>query len=156
MLAWNSPYVLAIIIGLIAIGIYHFDQKHKKNEIQKISYVKIFVLVAGSIMGFYHFLYPTLSATPSTSTTLTSSTSSTNAQVGSGTVIAPVPQVAQSVSATNSGSTVGQNMPNISNMSMNRASTLRTSPVSAFTPYKSDTISVLSSGLKIREGPAPF
>jgi hypothetical protein len=145
MLAWNSPYVLAIIIGLIAIGIYHFDQKHKKNEIHKISYVKIFVLVAGSIMGFYHFLYPTLSATP-----LTSSTTSANAQVGSGSLITPVPQVAQSVSATTSGATLGQNM------SINRAQALRTSPVSAFTPYKSDSISVLSSGLKIREGPVPF
>lgn len=40
MLAWNSPYVLAIIIGLIAVGIYHFDQKQKKMKYKKYPMLK--------------------------------------------------------------------------------------------------------------------
>lgn len=66
-------------------------------------------------------------------------------ETASGSVIAPIPQIAQ-ISQTGSGT----------NLSMNKTHSLRTSPVSAFTPYKSDSISLLGSGLKIREGPVPF
>jgi hypothetical protein len=56
MIEWNSPYVLAVVLGLIAIGLFHFDQKKKKAEINKLSYVKIFTLVAGSVAVFYYFV----------------------------------------------------------------------------------------------------
>jgi hypothetical protein len=155
MLAWNSPYVLAVIIGLIAVGIYHFDQKQKKNEIQKISYVKIFVLVAGSITGFYQFIYPSLASNPTSTQSSSSGTSGSGSGTGtvsgsgSGSIVAPIPQIAQSGSGTTAPT---QSL----NLSMNGGQALRTSPVSAFTPYKSDSISILGSGLKIREGPVPF
>jgi hypothetical protein len=56
MIEWNSPYVLAIVLGLIAIGLFHFDQKKKKAEINKLSYVKVFTLVAGAVGVFYYFV----------------------------------------------------------------------------------------------------
>ncbi len=56
MIEWNSPYVLAVVLGLIAIGLFHFDQKKKKAEINKLSYVKIFTLVAGAVAVFYYFV----------------------------------------------------------------------------------------------------
>ena len=42
------------------------------------------------------------------------------------------------------------------NQTANGSNVLRTSPVSAFTPYKSDGISILGTNLKIRNGPVPF
>ena len=56
MIEWNSPYVLAVVLGLIAVGLFHFDQKKKKAEINKLSYIKIFTLVAGAVAVFYYFV----------------------------------------------------------------------------------------------------
>jgi hypothetical protein len=56
MFTWNDPYVLAIILGLIAVALFHFDQKKKENEVDKIAYTKVFVLVAGSIALFHYFV----------------------------------------------------------------------------------------------------
>jgi hypothetical protein len=56
MFAWNSPYVLAVILGLLAVGLFHFDQQKKKLPIDKISYIKVFILVAGSVGVFYYFV----------------------------------------------------------------------------------------------------
>ncbi len=144
MLAWNSPYVLAVIIGLISVGIYHFDQKHKKNEIEKMSYLKIFILVAGSITGFYYFLYPTLSSNPLATQTATNTNPITTSMTS--TIETPIPTIAQSAPVVQTGS----------GSSLNATNNFRTSPVSAFTPYKSDGISILGTNLKIREGPVPF
>ena len=58
MIEWNSPYILAIILGLIAIGLFHFDQQRKKIPIDKLAYFKVFTLVAGSICLFYYFVVP--------------------------------------------------------------------------------------------------
>ncbi len=56
MFTWNSPYILAIIIGLIAVSIFHFDQKQKKNEPSRMEYIKILTLVSGSIITFNYLV----------------------------------------------------------------------------------------------------
>ena len=60
MLTWNDQYVLSVILGLVAIVIYHFDQKKKDPEyvIDKVAYIKVFVLVAGAVMLFNYFVEP--------------------------------------------------------------------------------------------------
>ncbi len=56
MFSWNSPYVLAFLLGLVAVGLFHFDQKQKKIETNKMSYVKVFTLVTGSIISYNYFV----------------------------------------------------------------------------------------------------
>jgi hypothetical protein len=56
MSSWNSPYILAFLLGLLAVGLFHFDQKQKKNEITNMSYLKVFTLVTGSILGYSYFV----------------------------------------------------------------------------------------------------
>ena len=65
MFTWNDPYVLAVILGLIAVVVFHFDQKQKKVEVEKSSYFKVFILVSGLIFTFNYFVL-----TNSTETTL--------------------------------------------------------------------------------------
>jgi hypothetical protein len=67
MFTWNDPYVLAVILGLIAVVVFHFDQKQKKVEVEKSSYFKVFILVSGLIFAFNYFVL-----TNSTETTLLS------------------------------------------------------------------------------------
>jgi len=55
MVSWNSPYILAILLGLLAVGLFYFDQKQKKEETPKISYVKVFTLTTGLILAFNYF-----------------------------------------------------------------------------------------------------
>ncbi len=55
MVAWNSPYILAILLGLLAVGLYYFDQKQKKEETPRMSYVKVFSLTTGLILAFNYF-----------------------------------------------------------------------------------------------------
>jgi hypothetical protein len=64
MLTWNDPYVLSVILGLVAIIIFHFDQKKKdpEYEIDKVAYTKVFILVAGAVMLFNYFVEPMTSA----------------------------------------------------------------------------------------------
>ncbi len=66
MFTWNNPYVLSVIIGIVAVALFHYDQKKKQAdqefEVDKLSYIKIFILVAGSILLFNYFV-PSLSST---------------------------------------------------------------------------------------------
>ena len=55
MVAWNSPYILAILLGLLAVGLFYFNQKQKKEETPQISYVKVFSLTTGLILAFNYF-----------------------------------------------------------------------------------------------------
>ena len=71
MFTWNDPYVLAVILGLVAVTIFHFDQKQKKNDVEKSAYVKVFILVSGLICLFNYCI---LINSDSISTTLPSST----------------------------------------------------------------------------------
>ena len=52
MVSWNSPYILAILLGLLAVALFYFDQKQKKEETPRISYVKVFTLTTGLILAF--------------------------------------------------------------------------------------------------------
>ena len=61
MFAWNSPYTLAVLIGIIAVSIFYFDQKQKKLDPSKMEYFKIFTLVTGSIIAFNHLVDNSLS-----------------------------------------------------------------------------------------------
>jgi predicted membrane channel-forming protein YqfA (hemolysin III family) len=56
MFALNNPYILSILIGLVAVGIFYFDQKQKNIEQSRIEYIKIFILVTGSILTFNYFV----------------------------------------------------------------------------------------------------
>ena len=65
MVAWKGPYMLAILLGLLAVGLYYFDQKQKKEETPRVSYVKVFSLTTGLILAFNYFAdisLPTLSS----------------------------------------------------------------------------------------------
>ena len=55
MISWNSPYVLAVLLGLLAVSLFYFDQKQKKEETPKISYIKVFTLTTGLILAFNYF-----------------------------------------------------------------------------------------------------
>ena len=55
MTSWNSPYVLAVLLGLLAVCLFYFDQKQKKEETPRISYVKVFSLTTGLILAFNYF-----------------------------------------------------------------------------------------------------
>ena len=61
MTSWNSPYVLAVLLGLLAVSLFYFDQKQKKEETPKISYVKVFTLTTGLILAFNYFADNSLS-----------------------------------------------------------------------------------------------
>ncbi len=52
MLDLSNTYVIAVIIAFIATAAFHFDQKQKKNEVENMSYVKVFSLVFISIVIF--------------------------------------------------------------------------------------------------------
>ncbi len=69
MFTWNDPYVLAVIIGIVSVALFHYDQKKKQAdsdfEIDKLSYIKVFILVAGSILLFNYFV-PSLTSTTTT------------------------------------------------------------------------------------------
>ena len=56
MFSWNSPYILAGILGLLAVVLFHFDQKQKKEEPQKISYFKVFILVFSLIVAYEYLV----------------------------------------------------------------------------------------------------
>ncbi len=55
MTSWNSPYVLAVLLGLLAVCLFYFNQKQKKEETPSISYVKVFSLTTGLILAFNYF-----------------------------------------------------------------------------------------------------
>lgn len=61
MFAWNNPYILAVLIGIIAVSIFYFDQKQKKLDPSRIEYIKIFTLVTGSIITFNYLVDNSLS-----------------------------------------------------------------------------------------------
>jgi len=61
MFAWNSPYILAVLIGIIAVSVFYFDQKQKKLDPSRMEYVKIFTLVTGSIIAFNYLVDNSLS-----------------------------------------------------------------------------------------------
>lgn len=70
MFTWNDPYVLAVIIGIVSVALFHYDQKKKQQtdsefEVDKLSYIKVFILVAGSILLFNYFV-PSLTTTTTT------------------------------------------------------------------------------------------
>ena len=52
MFTWNDPYILAILLGFVAVGLFYFDQKQKKENPPTMSYVKVFSLVTGLIFGY--------------------------------------------------------------------------------------------------------
>lgn len=56
MFTWNDPYVLAVLLGFVAIGLFYFDQKQKKENPPTMSYVKVFTLVTGLIFGYNYFV----------------------------------------------------------------------------------------------------
>jgi hypothetical protein len=56
MTSWNCPFILSIIIGFVAVGLFYFDQKQKKAETNSVSYAKVFSLVTGSILIFNYFV----------------------------------------------------------------------------------------------------
>jgi hypothetical protein len=56
MFAWNNPYILAVLIGIIAVSIFYFDQKQKKLDPSRMEYIKIFTLVTGSIITFNYLV----------------------------------------------------------------------------------------------------
>jgi hypothetical protein len=56
MFSWNSPYILAGILGIVAVLLFHFDQKQKKEEPSKISYFKVFILVFCLIIAYEYFV----------------------------------------------------------------------------------------------------
>ncbi len=61
MFTWNNPYVLSVIIGIVSVALFHYDQKKKQAEeefeVDKLSYIKIFILVSGSILLFNYFVF---------------------------------------------------------------------------------------------------
>lgn len=61
MFTWNSPYILAVLIGIIAVIVFYFDQKQKKLDPSRMEYVKIFTLVTGSIIAFNYLVDNSLS-----------------------------------------------------------------------------------------------
>lgn len=68
MFTWNNPYILAVIIGIVSVALFHYDQKKKQQadselEVDKLSYIKIFILVAGSILLFNYFVLSSLATT---------------------------------------------------------------------------------------------
>lgn len=56
MFTWNSPYILAVLIGIIAVSVFYFDQKQKKIDPSRMEYIKIFTLVTGSIITFNYLV----------------------------------------------------------------------------------------------------
>ncbi len=126
MFTWNNPYVLAVIIGVASVVLFHYDQKKKQQndsefEVDKLSYIKIFVLVTGSIMLFNYFVLSTSSPTPTNPESIVSEIVE---KVIPSPIPSPVPNKALQHSVTGS----------------------------AFTPISSHSI----SGLKIKEGPPNF
>lgn len=55
MFTWNNPYVLAVVLGLIAALYSYFEQKQKGEEVDLGSCGKLFFLTSGLIVTF-HFL----------------------------------------------------------------------------------------------------
>ncbi len=74
MFNWNDSYILPFILGFIAIGLFYFDQKQKKENPDKMSYLKVFTLVTGLIFSYSYFV-------DSTQVTYMKSTLSTVADV---------------------------------------------------------------------------
>ena len=132
MFTWNDPYVLAAILGLIAVAVFHFDQKKKENEVESISYIKVFVLVAGSIFLFNYFVLPSVSS-------LTSSVSLDSEVTSS------------AVTATSTVASASVGSPQSPVVGVKQLQT----PNSAFTPIL-NTMSSTLGGLKIKEGPPNF
>ncbi len=56
MFSWNDPYILPFIIGLVAVGLFYFDQKQKKEDPDKMSYFKVFTLVTSLIFCYNYFV----------------------------------------------------------------------------------------------------
>ncbi len=84
MTSWNCPFILAIIIGCVAVGLFYFDQKQKKAETNSMSYAKVFSLVTGSILIYNYFV-----STESSGSCIMGS--SINKQVGGGNVQPQIP-----------------------------------------------------------------
>ena len=56
MFNWNDSYILPFILGLIAVGLFYFDQKQKKENPDKMSYLKVFTLVTSLIFSYSYFV----------------------------------------------------------------------------------------------------
>ncbi len=104
MIAWNSPYVLAVILGLLAVGLFHFDQQKKKMPVDKLSYVKIFVLVAGSVCLFSFFVLQKETLIETATTTLIESAKSLSPSPSS--AFTPIEKAAGPV-ITNTATSIG-------------------------------------------------
>ena len=88
MSSWNSPYMLSVIIGLIAVVVFYFDQQQKKNTPSSMEYVKVFTLVTGSILLFNYLVEsPTTLSTVLASAAATSVAPSTVSVGGGGSAI---------------------------------------------------------------------
>jgi hypothetical protein len=70
----TNPYIIAVIIAFIATAIFHFDQKQKNTDVEKVSYVKIFSLVFIAIVGFNYFTTTSSVVIPAAVATLKSET----------------------------------------------------------------------------------
>ena len=77
MTSWNSPYVLAVLLGLLAVALFYFDQKQKKEETPRISYVKVFSLITGLILAFNYFADISLTDVSSVADVITNNNSQT-------------------------------------------------------------------------------
>lgn len=55
MFSWNNPYILAVIIGVIAGAVNYYNQKQNKPEVN-MTYCFAYFLGASSILlAFYYF-----------------------------------------------------------------------------------------------------
>jgi len=68
MFEWNNPYVLAVIIGLIAASANYYTQKQNKSEVNMTYCIVSFFVASGVLMGFYYFTMSGNSTTPSLQT----------------------------------------------------------------------------------------
>lgn len=105
MFTWNNPYVLAVIIGVVSVALFHYDQKKKQQsdsefEVDKLSYIKVFILVSGSILLFNYFV-----PTTTTSITQESVVNEIVEKVVSSPVPSPIPTKSLQHSGTNSAFT---------------------------------------------------
>lgn len=54
MFTWNNPYVLAVLLGLVAALFTYLEQKQKNEEPTISASGKSFALVTGLVLVFHH------------------------------------------------------------------------------------------------------
>jgi hypothetical protein len=55
MFSWNNPYILAVIIGVIAGAFNYYNQKQNKAEVNMTHCLAYFLVASGVLLAFYYF-----------------------------------------------------------------------------------------------------